>query len=51
MSFIMRMPIATLAPGYSGFARKKPARHSNGGTGMLRRGIPNPSKIRPIISR
>jgi hypothetical protein len=51
MSFIMRMPIATLAPGNSGFASKNPARHSNGGTGMVRRGIPSPSNNRPIISR
>ena len=42
MSFIMRMPIATFAPGKSGFARAKAARHSKGGIETVRRGKPQP---------
>src|SRR5258708_33718105 len=48
MSLDMRLPIATLASAMNGFARANAARHKKTGTGMTRRGLCNPSKIRPI---
>src|ERR1700682_5987026 len=51
MSLDMRLPIATFALAINGFASANAARHRNGGTGMIRRGLCNPSKMRPIISR
>src|SRR5882724_9699757 len=38
MSFIIRVPIATLEIGKSGFASAKPAFHKAGGTEIVRRG-------------
>jgi hypothetical protein len=35
----------------NGFAIVNAARHSNGGTGMIRRGLCSPSKMRSTISR
>src|SRR6202171_6022898 len=51
MSLDMRLPIATLALAMNGFARANAARHKKAGTGMTRRGLFSPSKIRPTISR
>src|SRR6478609_3520457 len=51
MSFAMRLPIATLAFGRNGLTNANAARHNTGGTEIIRRGLPSPSKIRPVISR
>ena len=51
ISFAMRFPIATFAFGTNGLANENAARYSAGGIGMMRRGLCNPSKIRPTISR